>query len=291
MHDGRLSGIAVISALPPGVKSCYCPKPDILLDEVKGEVACRGCGIVMGHVQSDMLGRDEIPQMRISRGPWDVGSGRAISNKDLRSIGIVNGGFKKMRRDDERDRVLKLSLMISRIMQQLSAKEMVTQQAQILMQRAQKDDLFWGKKNSLAASACVCIACRQFGTVVDEGFLVKASEVRRTYYRRFVRQLSSDLKIPRIGVEERTRLFLTNISNNMDLPVPITRRAVILFEKIMKADDTFITNPITAASTMLFLCDPNAVLAHYGRYWCTNTSIKHNLVKYRKFMERHNITP
>lgn len=271
------------------ITKCICPKSTVVFDHERGEAVCSGCGIVIDEKEAIVSGLQVLEQMQSGNSSWEMGTRSTMMPSELRKIGVIHGGMREMNQNRRHERILAILRSIDVLLGMINAKPIVRREAVEIFKKCRKHGLTHMKKSTLVASACVSIACRMHGTVVKEQVIVDYSTMSRMYFRRFIREVSHELKIPRVNLEERTRTLIASTASTMELRVTITRRAAALFEKIMKVDDSFITNPMTAAMTLLYLCDPNAVLENYAKYGCTNTSIRANIIKYNKFLERHRI--
>lgn len=271
---------------------CMCRNPDIVSDYERGEMVCGRCGVVLERMMEAALAPlVAVTQTRSSKNVDDLGTYQIFTHADLRKMGVVNGGVNHANRADKAKKTAKIEVQINQLMDGFGAKDVVRREAVRIFHKCHEARLDALKKNTLVSAACVSLACKLHGTVIREDMLVKYSNVRRMYFRKYTREVHMHLGLPQVSIEDRVKLMLTNISASMNLPVPITRRAFSLFEKVRTADRTFVSNPHTAAMTLLFICNPKATLAGYARHGCTNTSIRCNREKYLKFMKRHGITP
>lgn len=178
--------------------------------------------------------------------------------------------------------------LMAEMTESVGAGMRVLEGAKKLYHESFKSGLTMLKKNSLVAAVCVSLALTERGLPPDRG-LVILSGVPRTRFRKYKREIATGLGLPEVACAERAAVLIRRFRSELGLPAPAGAAAARLLRGIMARDETFITNPLAAAITILFICDPEATLRGYARVACTVSTIRVNRARYPEFMRLHGI--
>ena len=170
--------------------------------------------------------------------------------------------------------------------------EEIYSKAEILFDKCYKAGISTNKKPQLVAAGCIAISCKTQGAPVAERDLVGMCGHKKSYFRRFVKEAAYSLEITKAPFEDRFINLLANLAVRVGLDGSAAGSAYALFANIRHADETAITNHVTAAMALLYIVDPSPDTAKYGAVsdiGCSMRAVRRNVVHLTKVIKKHGI--
>ncbi len=232
-----------------------CPECDssaIRTDDVRGELVCEDCGVVLGnrmvdtgaewsaftHSENQKKSRVGSPMTELlhDRGlttkiHWKDADaqGRPLSARKKETMKRLRTWQKRVRISKTGERNLQLALSeINRMSSALGLPEPVSEMASVIYRAALDDNLVQGRSIEAVASSSLYIACRKEGIPrsLDEFEAVariERNEIARTYRRLVVEQ---ELEMEPID----PRQFVPRFCSELDIEPEVQRRALEILE-------------------------------------------------------------
>ena len=236
---------------------CQCPTaPQIISDNLTGEVICRKCGVVL---ESNTIGFSVGHEVNtIRRHDYGIGTAPVTLKLEHRSSQRIADA------DNNKSRKIKnLFLTLEPILQRISATHTIDVEAHLLVKECVKRNLTSGRKKVDLATACVIVACKIHGKSIAESEIISTANASRKNTRRIYRTILQTFDVTTMDVQQRTIKIITRICGDLAISQKTMKRALALLERIKSKDQCVSSNPGTVAGTVVYLCCPKRRFAQH----------------------------
>ena len=257
------------------VKCGECGSRNIQIDDVRGEIICNECGLVIDDNRIDpgaewrvFAGQDsgqnkERAGMKETKLLHDKGLSTDIDWQDRDFSGKRISGNRsqlyRMRKWQRRARVSNssernLSVALAEIVRMCSQMELpksITEEAAVLYRHAQGERICRGRSIEAVVAACVYITCRQTGlpsTLDEVAKYARAGrkEIGRTS-RFVVRKLRIRIHAPRAGD------YVSRFSSKLQLDAQVEAKATEMINQLEKMGEDNGKGPVSICAACIYI--------------------------------------
>ena len=267
-----------LSSLEEYPKNCpQCGKGLLIVDNIHGELLCSNCGYIVkeNEINYRPEWRAYTKEEREEKARVGIPSSLAIHDQNLATKVGAGKRFKdasgRPLKSSERKRIQRMQMWnrrsqtqvhhhnnllrafseLNRLADKLKVSSSVIERSAHIYRKALKKDLVKGRSISDIITASLYAACRETDTPRTLKDIVEASGVKRKNayksYRLIVREMN--LKMPVLNPVKN----ISKISSRAGIPEKISRKALMILEKVKKAGISAGKDPMGLAATALYI--------------------------------------